>query len=193
MESHALLQKRGFNVWSFGTGANVKLPGTAPDKPIVYNFRVPYRVIYEELRAQNEKKSETNKHLSENNIIMPLPTEYTPDRVGALACTFAALLLHDEKIEVDASKIKTLVNAAGVQIEPYWPSVFAKYLQGKNISDLLSNIGGGGAAAPVAATTGAAATGGAPAAAAAAETKKEEKKKEESESEEDEDAFGGLF
>lgn len=79
MESHALLQKRGFNVWSFGTGANVKLPGTAPDKPIVYNFRVPYREIYEELRAQNEeyfRNASVLPMLERNMAVKPAPERW---------------------------------------------------------------------------------------------------------------------
>lgn len=79
MEAHALLQKRGFNVWSFGTGASVKLPGVSPDKPIVYNFRVPYREIYEELRAQNEeyfRNSAVLPMLERNMAVKPAPERW---------------------------------------------------------------------------------------------------------------------
>jgi RNA polymerase II subunit A C-terminal domain phosphatase SSU72 len=79
MEAHALLQKRGFNVWSFGTGTNVKLPGISPDKPIVYNFRVPYREIYEELRAQNEeffRNSAVLPMLERNMAVKPAPERW---------------------------------------------------------------------------------------------------------------------
>ena len=77
-----------------------------------------------------------------------------------------------------------MIKASGNEVEPYWPSLFAKALKGQNIEDLLSNIG----SAPVAA---AAPAGGAPAAASAApaEKKKEEKPKEE----EQEVDMGGLF
>ena len=36
-------------------------------------------------------------------------------------------------------------------MEAYWPGLFAKALKGKNIEDLLSNVGSAAAAAPVAA------------------------------------------
>lgn len=63
-----------------------------------------------------------------------------------------------------------MVKAANVQIESYWPSLFAKLAEKKNLDDLILNVGsGGGAAAPVAA---AAPAGGAAAAAPAAEEKK---------------------
>lgn len=82
-------------------------------------------------------------------------------------------------------KISTILKAAAVDIEPYWPGLFAKALEGVNVKDLITNIGsgvgsGGAAAAPAAAGGGAAA----PAAAA-----KEEKKKE-SEPEESDDDMG---
>merc|ERR1712039_101147 len=95
-----------------------------------------------------------------------------------LACTYAALILHDDGIAITADKIATIVKAAGVEIEPYWPTLFAKLLERKNIEDLITNVGGGGGA--VVAAGGAA--GGAAAGGAA-----EEEKKEESEEESDDD------
>lgn len=65
-----------------------------------------------------------------------------------------------------------MVNAANVKIESYWPSLFAKLAEKKNIDDLVVNVGsgGGGGVAPVAVAS---AGGAAPAAAApAAEEKK---------------------
>ncbi|EAT45414.1 AAEL003324-PA [Aedes aegypti] len=44
---------------------------------------------------------------------------------------------------------------ANVDIEPYWPALFAKALEGINVKDLITNIGSGvgtgGGAAPAAA------------------------------------------
>lgn len=34
---------------SFGTGANVKLPGSAPDKPNIYDFSTTYEQMYQDL------------------------------------------------------------------------------------------------------------------------------------------------
>jgi len=41
--------KKGFYVKSFGTGEKVKLPGTAPDRPNVYEFGSSYEEIYQDL------------------------------------------------------------------------------------------------------------------------------------------------
>ena len=77
--------------------------------------------------------------------------------------------------------------AAGVDVEAIWPSIFAKALAGKNINDMLSAVGSASAvAAPAAAAP---AAGGA----AAGGDKKEEKKKEEVKEESDDDMGFGLF
>ncbi|KAL8538187.1 hypothetical protein ACS0TY_000229 [Phlomoides rotata] len=108
---------------------------------------------------------------------------------GELACTYAALILHDDGIPVTAEKIATLVKTANVTVDSYWPSLFAKLCEKRNIDDLVTNVGsGGGGAVAVAAPTGGA--GGAPAAAAApAAVEKKEEEKEES----DDDMGFGLF
>ena len=41
--------KRGYRVRSFGTGNQVKLPGSAPDKPNIYDFHTTYDEMYKDL------------------------------------------------------------------------------------------------------------------------------------------------
>ena len=67
-----------------------------------------------------------------------------------LACTYAALLLHDGELEISEDKINKVLKASNNSVEAYWPGLFAKALKGKNIGDMLSNAGSS-AAAPVAA------------------------------------------
>ncbi|KAK7789415.1 hypothetical protein R5R35_010273 [Gryllus longicercus] len=108
-----------------------------------------------------------------------------------LACVYSALILADDDVAVTGEKIQTILKAAGVDVEPYWPGLFAKALEGISVKDLITNVGsgigvGGGGGAPGAPAAAA------PAAEAPAEKKEEAKKKEESEESDDDMGFG-LF
>ena len=83
-----------------------------------------------------------------------------------------------------ADKISTIVKAASVNVEAFYPGLFASFLEAKPLGDLISNVGGGGGdAAPAAA-------GDAP---AGGEAKEEKKAAAAAPSEEDEDMGFGLF
>ncbi|KAJ2364163.1 hypothetical protein H4S01_003925 [Coemansia sp. RSA 2610] len=102
--------------------------------------------------------------------------------IAEKAIVYATLILADDN--VDADKLEAITRAAGVNVEPIYFSLFAKAFEGRDVNELLLNVGSAAAAAPAA---GAAAAGDAPAAAAA------EEKKEESEEESDDDMGFGLF
>merc|ERR1712046_2195 len=87
---------------------------------------------------------------------------------GELGCTYAALILHDDGLEISEENLKTLLNKAGVVYESYWPSLYAKMLKSNDIAELIAKPSGGGGGGAVAAA-GAAAPGAPGAAAAAAE------------------------
>lgn len=138
-----------------------------------------------------------------------------------LACTYAALILADDDVGVTVSiyirghvvmtmwqyycinlyfisvqgeKIQTILKAANVDIEPYWPGLFAKALEGVSIKDLITNVGAAFGAAPSAAVGGGGGGGAAAAPAAAAAVDKKEEKKKESDPESDDDlGFGKQF
>lgn len=131
-----------------------------------------------------------------------LKTAYQPERHTTLHLeqqSNASLLTHQLPVWIicifvsiypqQEDKIKSLVDAAGIKVEPYWPSLFAKLLQNVNVDDLINNIGAAPAAGAGGAGAGGAA-GGADGGDAAAEEKKEES--EESE-EEEEDMDFDLF
>ncbi|KAI1717391.1 60s acidic ribosomal protein domain-containing protein [Ditylenchus destructor] len=80
-----------------------------------------------------------------------------------LACIYAALALQDDEVPITGEKIQALITAAGIQVEPFWPGLYAKALEGVDVKSLISNIGS------------------------------EEKKKEEPKEESDDDMGFGLF
>lgn len=106
-----------------------------------------------------------------------------------LACVYAALILQDDDVAVTAEKIQTILKAANVDVEPYWPGLFAKALEGVDVKGLITNVGSGVGSGPAAPAAGKAA----PAAPAADAKKEDKKKKQEEEEEEDDDMGFGLF
>uniref|UniRef100_A0A8C5KH54 Large ribosomal subunit protein P1 n=1 Tax=Jaculus jaculus TaxID=51337 RepID=A0A8C5KH54_JACJA len=107
--------------------------------------------------------------------------------ISKLACIYSALILHKVEVTVTEDKINALIKAAGVNVEPFWPGLFAKALAHVNIGSLICNIGAGGPA-----LSGGAAPAGGPARAATAtpaQEKKVEARKEESEEPDDDMGF----
>ncbi|XP_073514046.1 large ribosomal subunit protein P1 [Phyllobates terribilis] len=104
-----------------------------------------------------------------------------------LACIYFTLIVHDDDITITEDKIFTLIKAAGISVERFWPSLFA--MARSNVS-LICNVGAGGEAhAPFATIDGASTAGGAT---PAEEKKKEEEKKEESKKSDDDMDFSLL-
>ena len=104
-----------------------------------------------------------------------------------LACVYAALILADGNVAITDENIQTMLKAAGVDVDPYWPGLFATALESCNIKDLITKIGSGVGAAP-------AAEGAEPAAGRAPPSEeKNEEKKEGPEEESDDDMGFGLF
>ncbi|GMS98586.1 hypothetical protein PENTCL1PPCAC_20761 [Pristionchus entomophagus] len=101
------------------------------------------------------------------------------------ACVYAALVLHDDDVAITGDKIATLLKAANVIVEPFWPGLFAKALEGTDVSNIIASVSSGVGGAPAAAAAVPAAAAAAPAAAAA--------KKEEPKEESDDDMGFGLF
>ena len=79
MEAHARLQKKGFNVLSFGTGDKVKLPGPSINQPNVYEFGTSYDEIYQDLAKKDKSMYKQNgilHMLDRNRMIKPGPERF---------------------------------------------------------------------------------------------------------------------
>jgi len=117
------------------------------------------------------------------------------EQVAELAVTYAALILHDDNVAITAGKLNSLLKAANVTVPAYYPSLFERVFQSRNLDDLLASSTASSGPAP------AAHAGGAPADEGKKEDKKddkksdkEDKKKKKDEEEEEADAdMGGLF
>merc|ERR1712002_364302 len=110
-------------------------------------------------------------------------TDFGYKMSAELACTYAALILNDDDVEITGDKITAILKAANVDFEPFWPSLFAGALKDVDVRSLITNIGSGVGSGPAAG--GAAGGDAAPA--------EEEKKKESSSESEDDDMGFGLF
>jgi len=89
MEAHNFLSKKGYAVQSFGTGDKVKLPGTAPDRPNIYEFGTPYEYIYQDLRQKDRDLYTRNgllHMLDRNRRIKPSPERFqaSPDQFNII-------------------------------------------------------------------------------------------------------------
>ncbi|XP_042829538.1 60S acidic ribosomal protein P1-like, partial [Panthera tigris] len=110
--------------------------------------------------------------------------------LSELACIYLALILHYPEVPED--KINAFIKAAGVNVQPFWPGLFAKALANVHIhiGSLACNVGAGGPARVAACA--APGSGPAPFTTAVPAEKKVQAKKEESEQSDDDMGFG-LF
>ncbi|XP_070131142.1 RNA polymerase II subunit A C-terminal domain phosphatase SSU72 like protein 3-like [Equus caballus] len=79
MEAQSILRKKGFSVWSFGAGSQVRLPGDAPNLPVVYNFSTTYKEMYNDLLRKDRQHYIRNgilHILRRNERIKPQPERF---------------------------------------------------------------------------------------------------------------------
>lgn len=96
MEAHARLQKKGFNVQSFGTGDKVKLPGPSVSQPNVYEFGTTYEEIWRDLATKDKTMYKQNgilHMLDRNRIIKP-----APDRLQDTEKEFDVIITAEERV-----------------------------------------------------------------------------------------------
>jgi large subunit ribosomal protein LP1 len=104
--------------------------------------------------------------------------------IAKTAIPYAMLMLVDAGIEITEERISSILNAAGIEVESVWISVFVKSLKNSDIETLCKSVGSGAGAA-TSAPIAAAVSGAAPTSPAAAAPSKKAAPKEEEEKEED--------
>jgi len=96
MEAHHFLAKKKFKVRSFGSGDKVKLPGTAFDKPNVYDFNTPYSEIYDDLQKKDKNYYTQNGllHMLDRNRRIKL----APERFQTCTEQFDVIITCEERV-----------------------------------------------------------------------------------------------
>lgn len=67
---------------------------------------------------------------------------FTFNRSRIIGCV-CLVLISSALRQSQADKIATLVKAANVSVEGYWPSLFTKLCEKRSVEDLITNVGGG--------------------------------------------------
>ena len=67
-----------------------------------------------------------------------------------LTCIYSVLILRGDevRVKVTENKINALIKAADVNVEHFWPCLFAKALANVNIGSHICNVGAGGLDSP---------------------------------------------
>ena len=79
MEAHAFLKKKDFDVHSFGSGSQVKLPGASMHQPNIYDFNTTYEEMYRDLASKDHQLYTGNgilRMLDRNRRIKPKPERF---------------------------------------------------------------------------------------------------------------------
>ena len=123
MEAHARLQKKGFNVLSFGTGDKIKLPGPSLSQPNVYEFGTSYEEIYQDLSKKDKSMYKQNgilHMLDRNRMLKPGPERFQNSQkqfdviVTAEERVFDQVLEH---FELSGNKYDELVHVINIDIQ----------------------------------------------------------------------------
>ena len=123
MEAHARLQKKGFNVLSYGTGDKIKLPGPSLNQPNVYEFGTSYEEIYQDLSKKDKSMYKQNgilHMLDRNRMIKP-----GPERFQNCEKQFDVIVTAEERVfdqvlehfELSGNKCDELVHVINIDIQ----------------------------------------------------------------------------
>lgn len=78
MEAHNFLNKKGYNIQSYGTGHMIKIPGKSEREPNSYPFGTTYDFIFEDLKNKDLELYTKNGmlHIMERNRRIKVSTEW---------------------------------------------------------------------------------------------------------------------
>ncbi|XP_053204647.1 RNA polymerase II subunit A C-terminal domain phosphatase SSU72-like [Panonychus citri] len=110
MEAHQVLNKKGFNVRSFGSGNCVKLPGPSFDKPNIYDFNTTYDQMYSDLINKDKTLYTQNGilHMLDRNRRIKSKPERFHDCFDKFDVVFTCEeRVYDQVIEELANRIPT--------------------------------------------------------------------------------------
>ena len=110
MEAHSVLMKKGFNVRSFGSGNQVKLPGPAPNQPNVYDFNTTYEFMYQDLYNKDKSLYTQNgilHMLDRNRRIKSHPERFQSNRDKFDVIFTAEERVYDQVVEDLTSRTPT--------------------------------------------------------------------------------------
>ena len=123
MEAHARLQKKGFNVLSFGTGDKIKLPGPSIHQPNVYEFGTSYEEIYQDLSKKDKSMYKQNGilHMLDRNRMI----KTGPERFQNSQKQFDVIVTAEERVfdqvlehfELNGNKYDELVHVINIDIQ----------------------------------------------------------------------------
>ena len=113
-----------------------------------YPFNECYHLNIIEINENSKLRTINEKFYEYSNLLMiPVKLRYlfiSEKKVPReLACVYAALILYDDNIEINADKIKSILNAASVNVESHWIDLFVEYYKNLGISELIkrANLG----------------------------------------------------
>jgi len=96
MEAHSFLQKKGYDIKSYGTGNMIKIPGESERKPNTYPFGTTYDHIFADLTAKDKELYTKNGmlHIMERNRRI----KSGPERFQECKEEFDIILTVEEKV-----------------------------------------------------------------------------------------------
>jgi RNA polymerase II subunit A C-terminal domain phosphatase SSU72 len=123
MEAHARLQKKGFNVRSFGTGDKIKLPGPSINQPNVYDFGTSYEFIYQDLAKKDKAMYKQNGilHMLDRNRKI----KEGPERLQNTKEQFDVIITAEERVydqvldhfSLNGDKDENMVHVINIDIQ----------------------------------------------------------------------------